>query len=165
LISGVARSGGQESATAVTVPAFTNATAATWLQTLQNDGVTAEHLTLTVSLSGTLPSGAPVTSETLQIPLEVCIDCGGVTPSVDPYDACPTGTVLAPDGEGPCCAPQDFTDTCTACGGLNDPCCGGSASDGGAGTCNAGLTCTGPALPASTCGYPNSVPGTCVTQS
>ena len=157
-MSGAVRSG-PYSASVVEIPAATNTLANTWLQTFQSHGLTAEHLTLTVSLTGTLTSGAVVTSETLQVPLEVCFDCGGVSPT----NACPTGTVLAPNGEGPCCAAQDFTDTCAPCGDLNDPCCS-NGTDGGIGLCNTGFACAGTAPLGSTCGYPNSVPATCIAE-
>jgi hypothetical protein len=59
-----------------------------------------------------------VISGTLDFPLHVCIDCFGANPA-----NCLDGVTAAPSDHGPCCAPQDFSETCASCGGTGQPCC------------------------------------------
>ena len=155
-IEGVVRAGGLRAATVVQFPIVTTTTIASWQTTFQASGFSTEHLVVLASIAGTLGSGQVVTTATIDVPLTVCFDCGGVSP----VTGCPSGTFLAPSGEGPCCAPQDFTDVCTSCGAEGQPCC---ASDAGTGACAGSLTCTGPAPePLAACGYPHSPSATCI---
>ncbi len=124
LTSGTVTPGGAATASANLIQTLSPNVINDLQQSLQ-DLATAEEISspggdvdLEIALEGTLGNGQAVTSGTFTFPLHVCIDCFGVNPA-----NCVDGVTAAPSGHGPCCAPQDFSDTCVTCGGVGQPCC------------------------------------------
>jgi hypothetical protein len=173
LVSGTVAPGGTAEAAAVLIQTLGPGVVATLQQDLQ--ALTAGQgaspggdLDLDVVLEGTLGNGQSVTSDALDFPLHVCLDCLGVAPI-----ACLDGLTAAPVGHGPCCAPQDFSDQCVACGGTGQPCCAlpdtvplVCAQDSDCYSFGLGLTPPGGGAPAvGDCFIPAGVAkGTCICQ-
>jgi hypothetical protein len=134
LTSGNVQPAGTEGATAVPVQTLSPDAITALQQNLQaleasqNISSPGGDLVLQVYLEGTLGSGEPAISGNLDFPLHVCIDCFGANPV-----NCNNGLTASPSLHGPCCAPQDFSDICVECGGLDQACC--ALPDGVALTC------------------------------
>jgi hypothetical protein len=140
LTSGRVSTGGSQSAVAVLIqtlsPNAINDLLANLQQFASDQQITnpGGDLVLQIQLEGSLASGEPMVTGLFEFPLHVCIDCYGPSPL-----NCLDGVTVAPDGHGPCCAPQDFSDTCVACGGLGEPCC--APPDAVPLTCNVDTDC------------------------
>jgi hypothetical protein len=148
LTSGDVRTGGSQSATAVSIETLSPDAISAMTANLQNlastQGIVGPggDVVLEVYLEGTLGSGEPVVSGTLYFPLHVCVDCGGA----DPLN-CVGVTVgtMVPVGRGPCCGsegsvPQDFIEQCAQCGLIGEPACAPPQIPGGI-TCGQDSDC------------------------
>jgi hypothetical protein len=120
LTSGRVSAAGTEGASAVVVETLSPNAINALLANLQALNISSPggDLVLEIYLEGSLASGEPIITGTLDFPLHVCVDCYGASPI-----NCLDGVTVTPSGHGPCCAPQDFSAVCTSCGGEGQPCC------------------------------------------
>ncbi len=129
--------GGMQTATGVVVDTLSKDVISTIGNNIPTGGST--QIILQITMEGVLGSGEKIQTGTFDFPLTVGWDI-----DQNPL-ACPAGTTPEPDTHGPCCANQDFGDTCVACGGAGEPCCalpfGAQGADGG--TANAPTPCQG----------------------
>jgi hypothetical protein len=166
LTSGRVQAGGEQDAVAVLIqtlsPNAINDLTANLQQLASSQNITnpGGDIVLQIQLEGSLASGEPMISGYLEFPLHVCIDCYGPAPA-----DCVDGVTLAPDGHGPCCAPQDFSATCVGCGGAGQPCCA-EPDNGVPFTCGQDSDCFafGFGLPILAGGVPTT-PGDCLIGS
>ncbi len=136
LASGRVAPGGTQTASAIGTSTISPTVASALAQNLANltinQGISSPggDLVLEIYFEGNLASGEPAVSGTMQFPMHVCLDCQGSVPSscapgVTGPCSCTGlgGGTMAIVGHGPCCAAQDFTEACVACGGLGEPPC------------------------------------------
>jgi hypothetical protein len=161
-ISGTVRPGGEQNASAIVIGgAIANSVVQSWLEDFNGKALISEVVDVDVQIFGKLNSGETAQTGVFRYPVLVCFDCDGISPKapLGASNACPllpTHTTAIPVGHGPCCAPQDFEETCVACGGAGEPCCA-PMTPGGMLTCDSPLTCSGMMSTTATelCPYPN----------
>ncbi len=158
LTSGRVPTGGAQAATAIMVDTLSPDAVTALTANLQNLASTQNiaspggDVVLAITLEGTLGSGEPVVSGQLFFPLHVCVDCGNANPLT--CVGLNAGTMTAGVSHGPCCAQQDFMESCISCGQLGQPPCQPPQVPGGF-TCSQDSDCAGLGMPHCTGGLCN----------
>jgi hypothetical protein len=156
--SGTIRTGGEQNAGSVIVEAVGPGVVGSWVQSFEAKSLLSETVILSVQIFGDLASGEQTQTGVFRFPLTLCWDCGGISPTASATaGGCPAQSTPVPEGHGPCCAPQDFIETCQSCGQSGQPCCGTRGAAGAPSCATSSLTCSGPASTTTTelCPYVN----------